>query len=56
MNIEECSLLRSSLSLVYLRDKQPQQAKAPLTDLGAEFPQNSLLARELERLGSTAQQ
>lgn len=46
---------RILLTIAYLRDKQPQQARALLADLRAEFPQNTLFARELERLGSTAE-
>jgi len=46
---------RILLTIAYLREKQPQQAKRLLVDLRAEFPRNSLFARELERLGNTAE-
>ena len=47
---------RILLAIAHLRDKQPQPAKVLLAGLTAEFPQNTLFARELERLGNTAQQ
>jgi hypothetical protein len=46
---------RILLTIAYLREKQTQQAKLLLVDLRAEFPRNSLFARELERLGNTAE-
>jgi hypothetical protein len=47
---------RILLTIAYLRDKQPQQARVLLTELKAEFPQNMLFAWELERLGINATQ
>ena len=47
---------RILLTIAYLRDKQPQQAKVLLVELRSEFPQNTLFAWELERLGSNARQ
>lgn len=44
---------RILLTIAYLRGKQPQQARVLLADLSAEFPQNTLFARESERLGGT---
>lgn len=38
------------LALVALREKQPELARAQLTELVAEFPQNSLFASELAKL------
>lgn len=38
------------LSIAYVRDKEPQQARVLLADLRAQFPENSLFGWELERL------
>jgi hypothetical protein len=46
---------RILLAIAYLRDKQPQLARVLLADLRAEFPQNTLFARELNRLRGTAE-
>jgi hypothetical protein len=45
---------RILLTIAYLRDQQPQQARVLLVDLKTEFPRNTLFARELERLGGAA--
>lgn len=45
---------RILLAIADLRDKKPQQARVMLAGLRTEFPGNTLFARELERLGSTA--
>ncbi|HUG42705.1 MAG TPA: hypothetical protein VMN76_00570, partial [Acidobacteriota bacterium] len=39
------------LALVALREKQPELARAQLTELVAEFPQNPLFVSELAKLG-----
>jgi hypothetical protein len=39
------------LALVALREKEPELARAQLTELVAEFPQNPLFASELAKLG-----
>jgi hypothetical protein len=44
---------RILLAIAYLRDKEPQEAKAVLTGLRTEFPGNTLFERELEALGGT---
>jgi hypothetical protein len=43
------------LALAALREKQPELARAQLTELVAEFPQNSLFAGELARFRDRAQ-
>jgi hypothetical protein len=43
------------LTIAYLRDKEPQQARLLLAELKAEFPENKAFARELERLGGAAE-
>lgn len=50
------SFARILLTIAYLRDKQPQQAKVLQAELKAEFPDNTLFARELKRLGGNAEQ
>jgi hypothetical protein len=47
---------RILLTIAYLRDKQPQRARALLAVLKTEFPRNTLFAGELERLGGTLAQ
>lgn len=39
------------LALVYLREQQPELARRQLAELVAEFPQNSMFAEELAKLG-----
>jgi hypothetical protein len=43
------------LTIAYLRDKEPQQTRWLLADLRAEFPEKTLFASELERLGGAAE-
>lgn len=42
------------LSIAYLRDKEPQQARVLLADLRTEFPDNSVFAGEMNRLDGVA--
>jgi hypothetical protein len=44
------------LALTALREKTPEVARAQLTELVAEFPENSLFASELAKLPRSAQQ
>jgi hypothetical protein len=44
------------LALAALREKTPEVARAQLTELVAEFPENSLFASELAKLPRSAQQ
>lgn len=43
------------LTIAYLRDKEPQQARRLLAELRAEIPENTPFAGQLERLGGAAE-
>jgi hypothetical protein len=43
------------LTIAYLRDKEPQQARLLLAELRAEIPENTPFAGQLERLGGAAE-
>ncbi len=45
---------RILLSVIYLRERRPWDAETLLSGLAAEFPENPLIRRELERAGKLA--